>query len=158
MLLNFAASATTAHHSGAPLSSRSLKLSPHGPLSLSYLPGRRRWRSPWPSWPEPWPAPAEWGRSSPPRRARSGTSGSETRTLRATETEMKNLSEKPTFALWSQTEAEKKGEANVLWQRWEKSRDRADPDLLKTLEGVKHIKHKTHIIRKKNPDERSKES
>lgn len=57
-------------------------LSASGSLSLSYLLGRRQWRSPWPSWPEPWPAPAEWGRSSLPPPARSGTSGSEMHTLR----------------------------------------------------------------------------
>lgn len=51
--------------------------------SLSYLLGRRRWHSPSPSWPEPWVAPAEWGRSSPPPPVRSRTSGSEMHTLRA---------------------------------------------------------------------------
>lgn len=70
-----AASRKTAHHSDIKLISSS------GFMSLSYLLGKRRWRSPWPSWPEPWAAPAKWGRSSPLPPVRSGTSGSEMHTL-----------------------------------------------------------------------------
>lgn len=70
-------------------------------LSLSYLLGRRRWRSPWPSWPEPWAAPAEWGRSSLPPPARSGTSGIETHTLRARTQERRRISFM--FMVWRET-------------------------------------------------------
>lgn len=55
---------------------RPLFLPPFCPSSMTHLVGRWRCRSPPPSWPGPWRVPAGWGRSSPPRPARSGTSDS----------------------------------------------------------------------------------
>ena len=90
----------------------SLSLFLSGSLSLSYLLGRRRWRSPWPSWPEPWAAPAGWGRSSPLPPARSGTSGSETHKLRTqwqkVETSEINVHSVTRDICWCETEKDQR--------------------------------------------------
>ncbi len=93
-----------------------------GSLSLSYLLGRRRWRSPWPSWQEPWAGPAEWGRSSPPPPARSGTSGSETHTLKA-----QRQKEKKRKNLWdesSRCEEREDWRERFRWCETEKNQQR----------------------------------
>lgn len=113
-------------------------LCPSASLSLSYLLGRRRWRSPWPSWPEPWAAPAEWGRSSLRPHARSGTSGSEMHTLRA-ERWRRKAKVKTNFTVWWECreiqraigvreEGEERGDAvtsgEKKWMGWSREKGR----------------------------------
>lgn len=69
---------------------RPLFLPPFCPSSMTHLVGRWRCRSPPPSWPGPWRVPAGWGRSSPPRPARSGTSDSGLCRLKEGEEKKKN--------------------------------------------------------------------